>query len=69
MYPVFGHHLGHVAPDTYPLGLGAWSVFAHNEASLQRMWTQVGLETESKWRVEAELEGTGKQAGFTKERK
>lgn len=66
---VFGHHLGHVAPDTYPLGLGAGSVYAHDEGSLQRMWTQVGLETESKWRVEAELEGTGKPVGFTKEGK
>ena len=66
---VFGHHLGHAAPDTYPLGLGAGSVYAHDEGSLQRMWTQVGLETESKWRVEAELEGTGKPVGFTKEGK
>ena len=66
---VFGHHLGHVAPDTYPLGLGAGSVYAHDKGSLQQMWTQVGLETGSKWRVEAELEGTGKLVGCTKEGK
>ncbi|MCJ1306725.1 hypothetical protein MMC25_000368 [Agyrium rufum] len=66
---IFGHHLGHISPDSYPLGLQAGNVYGHDASSLQRMWDRVGKETGSSWKVEATLESTGAPVGFTKEGK
>ena len=63
---VVGQGFGHLYADVYPVGLDtSRTMFKHNPESFERMWKQVGEETGTTWRVEANLEVMS-WAGFTK---
>jgi hypothetical protein len=63
---IFGRHVGHVVPGFRPQRAGG-TKYQHNIASWAKLWEQVGLETGSKWSVDATLTSMddAAEAGFT----
>lgn len=68
---LIGHHLGHIEPGHYPLGLatdsGPCEAFGHNEASWQNMWDLVGQDTGSEWKCETKMGDLRIPEGFKKD--
>ncbi|KAK5662609.1 hypothetical protein OQA88_8523 [Cercophora sp. LCS_1] len=53
---VLGRQVGTRNPGSVEEQMRLWKRYHHDEASMQRLWDEIGERTGTRWRVEAELE-------------
>lgn len=60
----FGHHLGHVEPEVYPLGFEPGEMYRQNGSSWPRMWQLVCRDTDSNCKCKTMMDDRREPTAF-----